>query len=393
MPKYLNLKYWAIFALIIWFPFQIFILKFDAAGISTMILTSLVLINESLRNNLFGNCRVKPIILWGAWILYNYINTLLKGSPHDSPLVFFFVIFYPFAALCITYILYVVKNANVLYNVLIFAFSTYLLFVFIFNKQLLLEDRMGSELNANVVGITSFILIFITLIKFTEGYLKTLPFFLITIFPFVIIILSESRKSFIALSILLLAFFLSKINGSVVKKFLIITFGLIIFYFGLNFVLSQTELGQRLSGISKETEDIEALQTGTFLDNFGDRGIYYYYGWEIFTENPLSGIGLKNFKDNSQFGLVLHTEYMVQLAETGIIGSLLFFLFYYWIGKNLIIIYRRQIQFRNVTIIYMAGFVGIIFINTSAWTYESIPIFIMLGIILGYLKKAEILNA
>ena len=69
----------------------------------------------------------------------------------------------------------------------------------------------------------------------------------------------------------------------------------------LFWVLKTTEIGSRLSTITTQAEQHTFLQTETAWDLFGDRGYYYYHGWELFLEAPLTGIGLVNFPSASGF--------------------------------------------------------------------------------------------
>ena len=61
---------------------------------------------------------------------------------------------------------------------------------------------------------------------------------------------------------------------------------------------------------------------------FDGRAIQYEFGYEKFLENPYFGIGLNNYKQFDGYNLVLHSEYLVQLIENGLVGFILFFLFY-----------------------------------------------------------------
>jgi O-antigen ligase len=113
----------------------------------------------------------------------------------------------------------------------------------------------------------------------------------------------------------------------------------------------------------------------------------------VFIENPINGVGLQNFKKNAtDFNFSIHSEYMVNIAEGGIIGTTLFFLFYYWIWKQLKQVFKKFKNVWRITVIYIAGFIAVLFINTAAWTYDSISVFITLGLIIGYVKQFEFLN-
>lgn len=392
MKAFFKVKNLLIILLIIWTPFQLYILKVDGAGISVLLLAIAVFFDESIKTNFLRLFRQKPFWIWGVWIIYNFVNTLSSVSSHESTWAFFMKLFYPLL------IMLLLKDSmrfskKSLFNVLIVGYYIYLFLVLVFALTALINDRTESDLNANSIGINAFVLVFILVLKYIHKHIKLLPLFLLSVIPVMIIVVSASRKSFTALVILVLAILFAKLKGSPQKRFFTITFIATFLYFVTFFTIKDTALGQRFLSTSDSTEEIELLKTDTFLDNFGDRGIFYYYGWQMFLDNPVNGVGLQNFKKHSDdFNFSVHSEYMVNIAEGGIIGTILFFLFYYWIGKQLKHVFKKFKNVWRITIIYIAGFIAVLFINTAAWTYDSISIFIILGLIIGYVKQFETLN-
>ena len=69
---------------------------------------------------------------------------------------------------------------------------------------------------------------------------------------------------------------------------------------------------------------------------FDGRALQYVDGFEVFKENIFTGIGLLNYSKIDQWGLVLHSEYLVQLIECGIIGVFLFLFFHIYIIRKLL---------------------------------------------------------
>lgn len=393
MLKFLKLRYGYIILLIIWMPFQKFILKVDGAGISILLLSLAVFTNESIKTNFLRLFRLKPFWIWGVWIIYNYVNTQIKGSSHQSTWAFFLQLFYPLFIMLILYNSIIRYNFRSLLTVIVIGLYAYIAFVFIFDIRVFFDSRTDSVLNANIIGINAFLLVFVLTLKYVYKHIKLLPFFLLSVIPILVLVLSASRKSFIALLILVLAFLFIRLKGSPIKRFFIIVFSSIFLYVGVTFVINSTALGQRFQETTTAAQENKKLQTKTVLDNFGDRGIFYYYGWKMFLNNPITGVGLQNFKKVSDlFDSNIHSEYMVHIAEGGVIGTSLFFLFYYWIGKQLKRAYNKFKKLRKITIIYIAGFVAVLSINTAAWTYDNITIFILLGLIIGYVKSLKFLK-
>lgn len=89
---------------------------------------------------------------------------------------------------------------------------------------------------------------------------------------------------------------------------------------------------------------------------------------------------------------VLHTEYIVQLAEGGIIGFTLFLLFYVGIGKRIVISWKNYKTRRTEIWLFIGAFGAILFVNITAWTYSFPHYFLIFGIILGYLESIKIEN-
>jgi O-antigen ligase len=93
--------------------------------------------------------------------------------------------------------------------------------------------------------------------------------------------------------------------------------------------MDHTVLGRRLNDI-EETSKLYNKTNIAVFDLLGDRTYYYLKGWELFVKHPVTGIGLRNFRIKTGSKETMHSEYMVQLAEGGIIGSFLFILFSFW---------------------------------------------------------------
>jgi len=390
MRANLIFEYFFLISIIIWFPFQTFILKIDGAGYSLIIILLGLLFSNGIKKGSFLHLlKENPFWIWLVWILYNFINTLSKGLFDESPFLFLIRLLYPLIIILILNHKWIESQQRILFNILIISLYFYLAFLFIFDINILFGGRNNGELNANIVGINFFVLVFVLILKFTYNQIKMVPFLLLLFLPITVIILVASRKAFISLFILIGGFLFSRLKGHPIKRLFFLVFVTATLYIGMIFIVENTLLGERLLETSTATQLHETLRTNTILDIFGDRGIYYYYGWNIFLDNSITGIGLRNFKSESSFTTLIHSEYMVNITEGGILGSILFFFFYYWIARHLLQIYIKERYLRMTTIVYIVGFLGVLFINTAAWTYDSIPIFILLGLIIRYIRSHQ----
>jgi len=140
---------------------------------------------------------------------------------------------------------------------------------------------------------------------------------------------------------------------------------------------------------------IEAIKQGfegsEFLNKFGDRGLYYYFGWKVFEDNPVTGIGLNNYKSYMDEEYSLHTEYMIQLAELGIIGFTLFLSFYFSIIKNLLGL--RKIRTKRKSIEINLAFIIILLIMITATRMFVIwYLYTVVGVVVGFITKENYKN-
>ncbi len=119
---------------------------------------------------------------------------------------------------------------------------------------------------------------------------------------------------------------------------------------------------------------------GTVFEKFGDRGVYYVRGWEAFKDEPITGIGLKNFLHN-YWPTVLHSEFMVHLAELGLIGFILYLLFNISVFRSI-----REAKKTNASALiynYLFFVFGAIMISASVlFMYNSMATAIIYGLIL-----------
>ena len=107
----------------------------------------------------------------------------------------------------------------------------------------------------------------------------------------------------------------------------------------------------------------------------------YISSWEIFKENPLFGIGLMNFKNYSKINTHnLHVEFLIHLVELGIIGFIIYFNFIISIYKRI----RKKIKYSNSKkpLILFFTFLSILFCGTVLFTFDSLYVSLIFGILI-----------
>ncbi len=387
------LNYFYLSFAILWEPIQIGFLNIDGKGRIMFMLTLLIfLVNMVLDKRFLKNELIsKPAVFWGLWVLYSAINLQIQGyhGYHDDlPFSFFFVLhlFRPFLVMTI------VAKETRRNPVNVFKLFTIVFTVFAILSVTILgaeserfEGRFTSKLG-NAGPLNAIYIIFFASLLFVCKKLKWRTLVPLMIFAFAVISMAATRKAFGTAVIIAFTFVLSQIKFSAknIILALILSAG---FYIGGNYALKNTALGERFEegvevGLEKNTTNIEAL---SFL---GDRVRFYINGWELFKKHPITGVGLRNYNHKVNDLNVLHTEYMVQLAECGIIGTTLFLLFYLWLGKNIVNAWKKNInKNRSVLWILVGGFCAVLFINFTAWTYQFTQYFAAFGVMIGYLKN------
>ena len=383
LTHFLNYTY--VIFVVLWDPLHNTIITLDSKQLGITILTIVVFLINFITSQKFKQFLFsKPIIFWGIWVIFSCINLKISGYNGELPYSSYIILelFSPFLTMLIVCLELFYNHKKILHT-LFAVFCIYGLFTSFLSTGL---GSSTEEQNLGVLGNlgalnTIFIIFYATLLN-THKWLKTRSLIFYIAISSSLVIMLATRKAFGAALIMIIFAFLSQINISIKNFGKLIVLSLVIIY-SVNLVLSNTLMGKRLTNTAEvgqkfNTTDNEALN---FL---GDRAFYYIEGWNVFLENPLTGIGLNNFTKETETNYRLHSEYMVQLTEGGIIGSAFFLLFYLWIFRNL---YKRLKENNDKALKVLAGgFIAIIFINLTAWTYAFPHYFTCFGIIIGYLK-------
>lgn len=387
--KLYNLFY--IFICIIWPPLQLYILKVDGAGRTIVFLSILVVLL-----NLPEFWRQKKVfftpafLCWVVLLCYSMVNALLKGF-YDEGGTFSFLkvrFFLPFIFLVIT-MLELHKNKQTGLKVIWVALGVYLLIGLPF-LSINIEDRAEVEGLGNLYSLHAVVFLFVSAIFYVEEKMKGWLFVVLMVGISAIILLSGTRKAFGAEAIILAGVILNVKEKRTWKNWITIIVLGVLFIIGIKYVVNNTNLGSRLTQGQDEdfyVQLVENEQINDFLMTLlGDRAWQYEIALELYHEHFWTGIGLTNFMDMTGGELVLHSEYMVQLCENGIIGFVLLMLFYVFImialvkNKN-----KMKTKARNMV---FWGSIAVLFINFTAWTYCVNYIMVIYAIILthAYMK-------
>ena len=363
--KSLN-KFYIAFVLV-WTPVQMYLLHIDSIGRSITLLTVLVFLSNLFNDEYLKLRFDKSCVVLGLWTIYSIVNTILKG--HDDPEMP--TIWFIGNWLIAPFVVYTVlleeflRDKKSFLTLIVASMSVYAVL------GILLGSPEGdSERNLNELGnslpITLFVFVFFILVKSPKN---TVSWFVVALLM-LYIWGSGTRKAVFAVLIIVFSAIVSRRQWSFKR---ILLYGVIIVFvykIGSN-LLSNSLFADRMSdsieaGTKENTTDIAVL---SFL---GDRTYMYIEGWDIFLDHKLTGVGLTNFRHYSKLDSFLHSEYMVQLAEGGLVSVILFLLFIYYIIQPAL--KRGSLQIKEN--VYCFGFMfSCIIIYLTTWTYNFLVFF------------------
>lgn len=385
-PSKFNLFY--LFFCIIWTPFHTYYFHIDGTGrILTVlsVLAMLININYFLKKKeLFLS---NAMICWTILTLYSFFNSLLKGivtaQTNMSFFTFNFLMPYTFLSVAIVEIS---KNKSLALKVFLFSFFLYLVIGLTHSSYIDEGTRMLSEMGNLVPLICVGLLFVISLLK-SERLINIRRWLYIgsVIVLAVIIVASGTRKALGGFVILIIGMVFFQLKKFDFRSMLLIVSTVVVLHFGLNWMIDNTFMGKRIVE-SQEKYDVPLVDNKIINDFLmsllGDRAWQYYYGIELYHTNPITGIGLNHFETAADYVFRLHTEYMVQLCENGLIGFSLLMLFYVCLFKGL----RKSRKKGYNTSIYLFGLIAVLFINLTAWTYNVLYVMVIYACIItqGY---------
>lgn len=380
-----KLNFITIVCAYLWRGLQSFV-AFDGAGRipSTLLLCTFCLNLFYSRNE--GVMR-HPSCWWLFWCVYVLINAFVKGAPDFFPLVMMSI---GKCYICMHLVAWEYeKDASrtlrfLTVMILVYAFSGLLTMAEGEggNEGRLLSDY-GNYLPIAMVPLS--LLVCLQLLRHSISWKKACCIIVLTVG---VVVVSATRKAFLALLIVFFFFFVSKVNLKSIKS----VFYLILFvcsFFLLQKILDNTVLGGRFEAAA----DISSVYASNwFLELVGDRASFYVIGWDVFRHNILTGIGLLNYPKVTGASLVIHSEYMVQLAECGVIGTLFYLLF---MAGMILPLLRRLFHRdadREYDLLLLGGMLAVLVMSLTAWVYDNLSVFIIYGIVLAYNNSRANLN-
>lgn len=325
-----------------------------------------------------------PYVFWGIWVLFAILNTHFKGNHLADPLFFYLGIFRNYV------ILYVASLEFRRNRDYFLKFVSICLFIYALGAFFTMQDLKNSGRILSFSGNAAVLLLmFFPAFGVLQYYYKKLSFKMFLFYLFVALyfaVVGATRKAIGGIAIIIFMAIIANLDFRSFKKVFFSIVSFVVIYIAFNYMMENTVLGERFLMAEEINDKFIPYQFRDhwFFNFVGDRAGYYIRGWQYFIDNLWTGIGLMNFAVFDYGKHVLHTEYMVQLAECGIIGTTLYLLFMGWMAYNLLYVFFK-IEKRE-TLFYASIYGAILFLSFTTWIYQFPIYFISFGIIIGYCK-------
>jgi O-antigen ligase len=239
------------------------------------------------------------------------------------------------------------------------------------------ENSLG-----NAYAIISLYTIFYLMLLNHAKKIPTVLFLALAVFVVFVLAMSGTRKAFGAGVLLMVFWGWSLLDMKRIWSWILVVVFVWGGLWGYNYVEENTYMGHRMEYLEEQRNEVLLPpEAPEILHLFGDRAPHYYYGWKIFLSHPLFGIGPLQAHVQD---IYIHSEYVAQLADNGIIGFALFFLLYYWVIRELI---KRNRNDKGFARCMLGGLVSTLFLFLTTWGWEFPQYFICLGVLVGYCKN------
>lgn len=376
-----NLKYYLLYALIFWTSVSPYLGR-DGKGFGVMLLcfSCIIIFASEIRDVIRCNYAVTVYFFFA---LYMSVNGVIK----DTPMTPFDLLrlFYPIVVMIMT-VICMRENPKRLWFQLVLVLILTVVISLIFEGESAEEGRIGSVRNANDIGITCAIGIILILYSLFFNWIH-LHTAVICVIPFVLAILKTASRSALGmLAIATVGYILLKANLRN-KHFMLALLAASVLVVLATPIMKSTTMAQRVEMTSDQIEG-SFQETGTVFDKLGDRGVPYVQSVPLFLENPITGIGIRNWINYSPINQVFHSEYLTHYCENGIIGALFYLTFILMLVVPLLKrIHESGKRGKRYLILNLFMLFVILFLNFVSWTFDRFDVFVLYGIIMQASEK------
>jgi len=381
--KYIT--YFALFVIINWGALHSYVLVSSGSGYIILFITLFAVLNELKYSSFISNILKKPYVYLFLWIVYSLVNTFYINTyqANTSALSFVFSVVLPF------FVILIISNKRYdfleLINLFILAFFLRIILSLVFDSftDNTTDDvlRLGDNYNANEIAFGAyFLVVLIGLKNLVTNRLTKISYLQIGL-ALLTIGLTSSRKTFLAVGIILIGYIYLNRSSNIVKRYFKYFISLSFILFVSVTFIANTNVGKRISG--GYTRTIEAESTETMFDS---RMGQYVLAIDVVKEDPITGIGLYNFAYLLRDGRTAHSEYIVQFVECGIIGVILIFLFYRSLFLGLLTKRHNNIKDRRISEFFIFFLLSALFIMLGSWMYNRDIYWVIIGLLIKYIE-------
>lgn len=224
-----------------------------------------------------------------------------------------------------------IQNA-ILFGILLGSFFNYMIAFDVIHVSYEIHEVTGrftgSVMNSNKLGKVMLLSIFSSLLLnlFYQNKLLYYYNYLNILLASYVIFLTVSKKNILLLALLL--FFAIPWKNFDINKILRVTIVFLILilliYSNYSLFIDIDNINNIFELLQKRMMGLQAMLEGSEGDNSSEERLFFIKeGLLVFTDNPIFGIGINNFRE--LFGKYAHNNYIELLVDVGIVGFVFFY--------------------------------------------------------------------
>ena len=318
----------------------------------------IVLLFQSKNFKIFKN---KFYYIFFIFYIYLILNSLTQNLNYDSLRISFTYIRFGLFSLALTYFLN--QDAKLIKKIFYSLLTVFIILIFdgffqyftgknILGWELIYPGPRVSSLFGDELILGSYVarmlpvLIGLMLI-FNFSKDKKFIFYSVILASFILILISGERTAFfLTLLMLALMFFFTYENKKMLRKIILVSFAC-----SFLIISFSNSIKERIVNVTLEKILASKNQDNKYYIISKQHHEHYVSGIRMFLNNPISGVGIKNFRvfcSEKEYYISQytcsphpHSTYVQLLSETGIIGSLIVFICFIYLNMRLISHYNK----------------------------------------------------
>lgn len=360
----------------------------DGYGRIIMVLTALSLILNFPKAEFRAQWSSGAVGVWFTWIIYNIIFALKLGNPLPNvPDLFFFIFHFIFLpGYCLLVCQYETSKCPAKFvKLLVSSLSIYVIIGLFFGSGEVGSTGRGVTELGNMLPLTAMSLVGIASFANIIGKIKSSTLYAIIFLALIATFFVATRKALVGIVIIMMFYSIYKWNLMSSKNLPRFIIALLILYVAYYIVMHYTLVGDRfINDVHSSDNYVTTGGNNLFFKLVGDRTQFYLIGTELFLNNNIwTGIGLMHFMEKAHYTMPIHSEYVVQYCECGIIGLVIYLVYIFKVFKSYYSL-KPYNQYRGVFLISIGWYATYLFIGLTAWTYQFPFYFMVTGSLLGY---------